>query len=142
MDLVQISSAFSIYKKFRIMQSEIMNYDVLIIGAGPAGLATAIHLKQLAKANKQDLMVAIFEKGSSVVSHIISGCVMDPSSINQLIPDWQNLDFPIKTKVVAEKLLLLTKSCSVRLPILKGWKNDNNYVISLSQLCVRLATYA
>lgn len=119
-----------------------MNYDVVIVGAGPAGLALAIHIKQLAKYNNDELSVALLDKGSNIGSNIISGCVMDPDALTELIPNWKELDFPVKTMVQAEELKFLTTKSSVKLPHLKRWGNTGNYIISLSQLCVSLATYA
>lgn len=119
-----------------------MNYDVIVVGAGPAGLACAIHLKQLAVKNNREISIAVIDKGSSVGSHIISGCVLNPESLSQLIPDWKELDFPIHTQVKHEELRFLTKAKSFKLPHLPRWGNSGNYIISLSQLCVKLATYA
>lgn len=122
---------------------EVINYDVVIIGAGPGGLSTAIHLKQLAnKSGRNDLSVAVLEKGSSVGAHIISGCVMDPKGLTELIPNWHELGFPVKTKVASEDLLFLSKNSSYKLPQPKDWGNTGNYIISLSQLCVHLGNYA
>ena len=117
---------------------DVINYDIIIIGAGPSGLATAIHLKQL----NPKLSVAIIEKGASVGANIISGCVMDPSGLNELIPNWANLDFPVSLKVTSEDLLFLTKNSKFKLPIPKDFANDGNFIISLSHLCGRLALYA
>ncbi len=117
---------------------DVIHYDVIIVGAGPSGLAAAIHLKQL----DSRLSIAIIEKGASVGANIISGCVMDPSGLNELIPDWANLDFPVSVKVASENLLFLTKNSKLQLPIPKDFANDGNFIISLSHLCSRLASYA
>lgn len=122
---------------------DIMNYDVVIIGAGPSGLAAAIHLKQLCRSKGlSDLSIAVLEKGSSVGAHILSGCVMDPKGLDELIPDWRNLGFPVSTKVSSDSLEFLSNNSSYQLPLPKQWSNDGNFVISLSQLCVRLGEYA
>jgi electron-transferring-flavoprotein dehydrogenase len=119
-----------------------MDYDVVIVGAGPSGLACAIKIKQLAQKANCDITVAILEKGSNVGSNIISGCVMDPTALTELIPEWEELNFPLKTKVVAEEIKFLTKNSSLKLPHLARWGNHGNYLISLSQLCKELGEYA
>lgn len=119
-----------------------MNYDVVIIGAGPSGLALAIHMKQLANLQNIDISVAVFEKGSSIGANIISGCVMDPTALSELIPEWESLDFPITVKVKQDSLKFLTKNKGIKFPHLKRWGNYGNYIISLSQLCVKLGEYA
>lgn len=116
-----------------------LSYDVAIVGAGPSGLACAIKLKQL----NPNLNIAIFEKGNYVGAHNISGCVLEDSSLNQLIPDYaQKLSLKLHTKVTQEQLLFLTDNNSFKLPIPKAWNNYNNYIISLSHLCSALGEYA
>src|SRR5437763_15093370 len=91
---------------------EAMKFDVIIVGAGPAGLAAAIRLKQLSP----DLSVVVVEKGSEVGAHIRSGAVIDPIGLDQLIPDWRDQDAPIKTKVNEDRFYWLSASRAVRLP--------------------------
>lgn len=124
------------------MQRDVMAYDVVIVGAGPAGLATAIQIKQLSKMHDMNLSVLILEKGSSVGANLISGCVIDPKSLNELIPNWRSLNFPLKTCVADEKLVWLNKTTSFKLPCPRAWSNSGNYIISLGKLCIRLAEYA
>ncbi len=120
---------------------EIMDYDVVVVGAGPSGLATAIKIKQL----NSDINVCILEKGSEVGAHILSGNVFETRALDELIPDWRKKDSPIKTKVSKEKFLFLSKSKSLSWPtwlLPSVQKNHNNYIISLANLCRWLATEA
>ena len=123
------------------MPREVMEYDVVIVGGGPSGLATAIKLKQL----QSDLNVCILEKGSEIGAHILSGNVFETRALDELIPNWKELNSPIKTKVIKEKFLFLSKTKSLSWPIWllpKVQQNHKNYIISLANLCRWLAEQA
>jgi electron-transferring-flavoprotein dehydrogenase len=120
---------------------EAMEFDVAIVGAGPAGLAAAIRLKQLAP----DASVVLVEKGSEVGAHILSGAVIDPIGLDRLLPDWRGEDTPIKTAVSADRFYMLGSAGAIRLPnILMPplMSNHGNFVVSLGDMCRWLATKA
>jgi len=113
---------------------EAMEFDVVIVGAGPAGLAAAIKLKQLAA----ETSVVVVEKGSEVGAHILSGAVIDPIGLDRLIPEWRNEDTPIKTAVTSDRFYVLGASGALRLPNLllpPLMSNHGNYVVSLGEVC-------
>ena len=123
------------------MTKEVMEYDVVIVGGGPSGLATSIKLKQL----NPEINVCILEKGAEIGSHILSGNVFETRALDELIPNWKELNSPIKTKVSKEKFLFLGKKKSLSWPtwlLPSVQKNYNNYIISLANLCRWLAEQA
>lgn len=115
---------------------EAMDYDVLLVGAGPASLSAAIRMKQLSAEKGTDLSVCVVEKGVEVGSHIVSGNVLEPRALNELLPDWKELGAPLDTPVTKDRFLLLTKNKSLSLPhflLPREEHNDGNYIISLSK---------
>ncbi len=116
------------------MVRETIEYDVVIVGAGPAGLSAAIRLKQL----NPETSVVVLEKGSEVGAHILSGAVLDPVGLNRLIPDWRDKGAPIKTEVSDDKFLLLGPAGSLRIPnfpMPPFMKNHGNYIVSMAKVC-------
>ena len=128
------------------MEREYMEFDVVIVGAGPAGLSAACRLKQKAAEAGKEISVCVVEKGSEVGAHILSGAVFEPRALNELFPDWKALGAPLNTPVVRDDIYVLRSSeTSTKVPdffVPKTMHNEGNYIISLGNLCRWLAQQA
>ncbi|HZR68899.1 MAG TPA: electron transfer flavoprotein-ubiquinone oxidoreductase [Burkholderiales bacterium] len=127
------------------MAREVMSFDVVVVGAGPAGLGAAIRLKQLAAERKTGISVCVLEKGSEVGAHILSGAVMDPRALDELLPDWKSRGAPLHTPVSEDRFLFLTAGGALQVPnflLPECFRNHGNYVVSLANVCRWLAQQA
>ncbi len=116
---------------------EAMEYDVVIVGGGPSGLSAAIRLKQLAAENNKEISVCVLEKGGEIGAHILSGAVIDPTALNELIPDWKEKGAPIYTPVIDDQFFVLTETSARRIPnwtMPKLMNNHGNYIVSLGRV--------
>ena len=124
------------------VERDSLEYDVVIVGSGPSGLAAGIRIRQLCEETGKDLSVCILEKASEVGAHILSGAVLQPTALNELIPDWKDKNAPLNTPVTSDRFVFLTKKSAFRMPTPPQMNNHGNYIISLGNLCRWLAEQA
>lgn len=124
------------------MSREMMEFDIVIVGAGPAGLSAAIRLAQLSQNKNKPVSICVLEKGASVGAQLLSGAALDPRALNELIPDWRNKNAPISVPTTEDYFLYLTEKKSFRLPTPPQMKNKGNYIISIDQFCQWLSKEA
>src|SRR5699024_7421048 len=128
---------FFTQRGFPMSERESMDYDVVVVGAGPAGLATAIRLKQRAAERNQELSVCVLEKAGEVGAHILSGAVLDPKALTELIPDWQAQGAPVTVAVTEDQFLFLNENSARHTPawaLPSCFKNEGNYIVRLGLL--------
>lgn len=123
------------YHGIEMTKQEALEFDIIVVGAGPAGLSAAIRLAQLSKQNAYPLSICVLEKGSEVGSHIISGAAIETKALSELFPDWKEMDTPVQMQVCEDNFYFLTSKKAIRLPTPKAMQNTGNYIISLGALC-------
>ena len=119
-----------------------MNFDVVIVGAGPSGLTMGIRLAQLAQEHERELTICILEKGAEVGAHILSGAVIEPRTLNELIPDWKEKGAPLTVPVKSDQFKFLTEKGAISMPTPPQMHNEGNYIVSLANVCRWLAEQA
>src|SRR4051812_42891923 len=122
---------------------EAMEYDVVVVGAGPGGLATAIRLKQLAAEHSADVSVVVLEKGSEPGAHILSGAIMDPRALTELLPAWKEDGAPLEQPVTKDRFLFLSRNGSLASPVVPDcFHNEGNFIVSLGNVVRWLGSQA
>ena len=116
------------------MERESMQFDVVIVGAGPAGLAAAIRLRQLAAEHDREVSVCVLDKASELGAHTLSGAVLEPRALNELLPDWREKGAPLNTPVSRDRFIYLTATRAFPLPTPPQMHNSGNYIVSLGNV--------